>query len=224
MQAKHGILPALVASLATIAVAQNAVQLGVFGFTRISKPVDFVICGMQFQKGTNLTPATVYGDTLPTGSKIWRWNGSVYESSLYGPVFVLGQGLVTKWSSNLDLGSGQGYWVEVSGGSESILSGGVPLEDAFTNSISAGFQICSYPYPVDVEVADLGFAPSSGDKIYVWNGSNYVSSVYGPVFVLGQGLVTKWSNETLLVPAGEGFWYESVANTNWIATRPYGLD
>jgi hypothetical protein len=107
---------------------------------------------------------------------------------------------------------------------ESTLSGTVPEEDAVTNSIVAGFQLCSFPYPVDRVVTNLGFSPVPGDKIYVWSGSGYESASYGPLVVIGVGLVTKWDNETLAIPVGAGFWYESGENTAWIAERPYNLD
>jgi len=209
--------------MVSLASAQTVVTLGTFGFSRVAEPAGFHIAGMQFDNTTN-TPQTVYGDTLPSGSKVYSWNGSGYSSATYGPVFVPGTGTVTKWNADLDLGNGDGYWVEAPGVVASTLSGDVPLDDSITNSIVAGFQLCSYPYPVDRVVTNLGFSPVSGDKIYVWDGSGYSSSSYGSVFVPGTGTVIKWNNETLSIATGEGFWYESNANTNWIASRPFILN
>ncbi len=205
--------------LASIASAQEVVTLGTFGFVKNAHTNTYHISGMQFDNSPSNTPTIVYGDTLPKGSKIYVWDGG-YTIAEYNDVYVPGQGLVTKWDIDPELGNGQGYWVEVPSTTNATLSGDVPMADAVTNSISIGLQLCSYPYPVDRVVTNLGFTPSKGDKIYDWSGG-YVITEYNDVFVPGQGLVTKWNNETLPIAVGKGFWYESVANTNWIATKPY---
>ena len=220
---KTGIIAGLIC-VVSAASAQVTTTSSVVGFRKIDEPAGFHISGMQFNVTTNNSPETIYGDTLPSGSKIYKWTGSGYSSATYGPVFVPGQGLVTKWNASLTLDQGEGYWVESPSAVDASFYGEVPLADTVTNSISAGFQLCSFPYPIDRVITNLGFTPISGDKIYVWNGSSYASSSYGQVFVPGQGLVTKWNNETLSISVGEGFWYESGVNTNWVATRPFSLD
>lgn len=222
MKEKFGIA-AVFLCMVSLASAQTAVTLGTFGFSKVQEPAGFFISGMQFDNETN-TPTTVYGDSLPSGSQIYKWNGSSYSSASYGQVFVPGTGLVTKWDADLDLGSGDGYWVQSPDAVDATLSGDVPVDAAITNSIIAGFQICSFPYPVDRVITNLGFTPTSGDQIYVWSGSGYASSSYGSVFVPGTGLVTKWDNETLAIAVGEGFWYLSNVNTDWIVEKPYNLD
>lgn len=176
------------------------------------------ISGMQFLNETN-TPTSVYGDQLPKGSKIYKFDGS-YTIVTYTDVFVPIQGLVTKWSSEVDLGNGDGYWVEVPSASEAILSGEVSTENSITNNIEIGLQLVSYPYPVERVITNLGFTPAKGDKIYVYDGS-YTIITYTDVFVPIQGLVTKWSNETLSIGVGEGFWYEAVSPQTWIANKPF---
>ena len=166
----------------------------------------------------------MYGDELPSGSKIYKWTDEGYLSSTYGDVFVPGTGVVTKWDSDLDLNSGEGYWIYTPSSVDAYLSGDVPLDDSITNSIVEGYQICSYPYPVDRVVTNLGFTPSSGDKIYVWDGSGYGSSTYGDVFVPGSGVVTKWDNEDLQVGVGQGFWYYSTVAVEWVVERPYSTE
>ena len=206
--------------MVSLAAAQEVVTLGTFGFKKVAEPAGLHIAGMQFNNVTN-TPKTVYSDTLASGSKIYTWNGTGYSIALYGPVFDPETGLVTKWDASPDLGNGDGYWVEASSAVDSTLSGDVPMDDAITNSIVVGLQLCSYPFPVDRVVTNLGFTPFSGDKIYAWNGTGYAISLYGPVFDPETGLVTKWDDETLSVAVGEGFWYESGVNTNWIVAKPF---
>jgi len=204
--------------LASIASAQEVVTLGTFGFVKNAHTNTYHISGMQFDNSPSNTPEIVYGDSLPLGSKIYAWNGSGYDISEYNE-FWEPPNIVTKWSSDPELGNGEGYWVEVPVSTNTVLSGDVPMDDAITNSIVAGFQICSYPYPVDRVVTNLGFTPALGDKIYVWNGSTYTFSEYNE-FWEPPNVVTKWNN-VLTITAGVGFWYESSANTNWIVERPF---
>ncbi len=221
MNLKRGIAVGLCCAT-TVASAQEVVTLGTFGFVKdAASSAGYHISGMQFYADTNNTPDTLYSTNLPLNSMIYAWNGAGYDPATYKKVYVSGQGFVTKWSDAPELPNGQGYWVDVPSAAEAVLSGTVPMDDAITNSIAAGFQICSFPYPVSCSITNLGFTPSEGDMIYVWDGDSYDPSTYKKVYVSGQGFVTKWSNDAIELSPGEGFWYDSVANTNWIALRPY---
>jgi 3D (Asp-Asp-Asp) domain-containing protein len=215
------LLIAVTTLFAIAAHSQTVSTVNIMGYTKDISPTNgFHISGMQFDNESN-TVTTIYGDTLPKGSKIYVWNGSGYDTASYTDVFVPIVGVVTKWTADLELGNAKGYWVEAAGSAESILTGDVPMDNAITNSISTGYQLLSYPYPVDRVVTNLGFSPTSGDKIYVWDGTGYSSSSYTDVFVPIVGLVTKWTDETLQIKAGQGFWYESVTDTTWIANKPF---
>ena len=204
--------------------AQSETTKAILGVSRLQQTMGYHIACMQYNNNATNTPSSIYGDTLPSGSKIYKWTGSGYQSATYGPVFIPGSGLVTKWDADLSLDSGEGFWVYGAASIDTFLSGNVPVDDAITNSIASGFQICSYSYPVGRVVTNMGFSATSGDKIYVWNGTNYVTSSYGQVFVPGQGLVVKWDNENLQVKVGQGFWYQSTATNTWVALRPFSLN
>ncbi len=223
-QMKKILITALLSSLiagAAFADNSNVVSsANVVGYVEDVCPSGFHISGMQFYNETN-TPETVYGDTLPKGSKVYMFNGTDYVTAEYTDVFVPGTGLVTKWDTALDLSLGSGYWVDVPSTTNTILSGDVPLDDTITNSIIEGFQLLSYPYPTDRVVSNLGFSPAKNDKIYVFDGTDYKTSKYTDVFVPGTGLVTKWDDETLAIPVGQGFWYETTNITSWIVNRPF---
>jgi len=213
------LLAGLIGSSA-FAVTNTVTSANIVGYIKDNAPVGYHITGMQFDNATN-TPQTVYGNTLPKGSKVYKFNGSDYVTAQYTDVFVPGTGLVTKWNASINLSLGDGYWLQVPGATNAILSGNVPMDASITNHISEGLQILSYPYPVDRVVTNLGFLPSKGDKIYVFNGNDYITSKYTDVFVPGTGLVTKWNNETLAIPAGSGFWYETTNAPDWVTIRPF---
>lgn len=179
------------------------------------------ISALQFDTGTSNTPTSVYGDNLPKGSKMFLWNGSGYEIASYTDVFVAFVGNVTKWDANPEFFIGDGYWIDSAGVSTSVLSGNVILSDSVTNGLIEGVNLVSYPYPVDRVITNLGFTPNKGDKIFIWNGTGYDIASYTDVFVAFQGNVTKWDNETNSISVGQGFWYESVSNSTWIANKPF---
>ena len=221
MSLKKELLIALM-GMVSLASAQEVVTLGTFGFTKDTSAVAGIhLSGMQFYNGTNNTPDTLYSTNLPLNSVVHAWNGSTYDSSTYKSVFVSGSGFVIKWTSDPELAQGQAYWVEAPSAMDAVLSGTVPMDDAITNAIVTGLQLCSFPYPVDRVITNLGFSPSINDVVHVWNGTTYDSSTYKSVFVSGSGFVLKWTDETLPITIGEGFWYESGANIPWIALRPY---
>lgn len=217
---KKLVLTAAVVACAGVVSAQVYSE-NIVGYNKdAASAAGFHISAMQFENATN-TPTTVYGSQMPVGSKIYKFNGTSYDTSTYGSVFVPIQGLVTKWSAELNLAGGAGYWVEVPSAAEAVLAGEVPAAASITNQLSAGFSLVSYPYPVDRVVTNMDLSPAVGDKIYVFNGTSYDTSTYGSVFVPIQGLVTKWSNETLAIGVGEGFWYETTSAQAWVVNKPF---
>lgn len=211
--------------IATAVYAQE-VTIGIVGIMRVSEPAGFYIAGMPYNMSQTNTPDIIYADELPLGSKIYKWNGNIYEISEYNEFFdfELFEDVI-KWSADYSLNTGEGYWVYTPSLVDTFLSGDVGVVEAVTNTINIGFQICAYPYPVDRVVTNLGFNPSLGDKIYVWNGTGYESSEYNEFFdfELFEDVI-KWSDETLLLETGQGFWYSATAETDWIVQRPYSLD
>ncbi len=219
---KKIIATAAMAACAAVVTAQTVTSANIVGYNKeTATSAGFAISGAQFETGATNTPSSVYGDQLPSGSKIYKFNGTSYDTSEYGSVFVPISGLVTKWNVELDLSGGVGYWVEYPEAAEAIVSGEVPSADSITNSIEAGFNLVSYPYPVERVITNLGFAPAEGDKIYVFNGSSYDTTEYGSIFVPISGFVTKWNNETLSIDVGQGFWYETDSAQTWIAEKPF---
>lgn len=222
---KAKIILALFASVA-ISIAQQGTIMGIFGASHVQEPAGYHIAGMQYNPDATNTPSSVYGDSLAFGSKIYRWNGTGYESSEYNEFYDFEIfDYVVKWDVDFSLDRGDGYWVYAPSAVDTYLNGNVPVVDTVTNTISVGFQICSFPYPVDRVVTNLGFTPSYGDRIYVWNGANYESSEYNEFYDFEIfDYVVKWDNESLPVGVGQGFWYKSTVATNWVVQRPFSVD
>lgn len=208
--------------LASITTAQT-VTLGTFGYSRKDVPIGFEMSAMQFFSGTNSSVSSVYSNSLPIGTKVWSFNGNTYDtpSTLVSYTDRSGQS-ITNWTVDLDLEDlGSGHWLELPTASEVMYSGNVPMDDVITNSITTGFQICAYPYPVDRVVSNLGISGTIGDRIWVLKGSGYESSTL--VFYTDRSgqPITNWTAATLEIGVGDSFWYEAIGDSQWIVERPY---
>jgi hypothetical protein len=195
------------------------------GYSTDAGPTGLHIAGYQFIDGSE-TVESVLGDQLPVGTKVYLYTtGSGYSISTYESYFDLDTfTTVTNWNpKTADLSGATGFWVENNSGAavQSIMSGEVPMDDSFTNSIVEGLQLLTYPYPVAMDVVDMGFSPNIGDKIYTYS-SGYSIATYETYFDIDTfTTVTDWNPKTASVEVGEGFWYEGVAASTWVATRPF---
>ena len=203
---------AVFACAASIASAQTVTSANMVGYNKAAMATGLQILGTQFDTGDN-TPEGIFGDSLPYGSKIYSYNGGYSISTFTEGVF----GNPDDWDTALDLGQIQGYWVQIPAGAyTNIISGEVYLDDSVTNSIVIGLQLVSYPYPVERTVSQMGFVPSYGDKLYKYAGGYAISTYTEGVF----GNPDAWDLDFAL-GVGEGFWYQSGVNTDWIVDRPF---
>ena len=175
--------------------------------------------GIQFDTAASHTPESVFGSSLPYGSKIYKYTApsGPYSIATYTQgVFGNPDG----WTPSFDIGGGVGFWVEVPTGSfTNVISGNVPVSGAVTNSISVGLQLITYSFPVAKTVKQLGFTPSYGDKIYKYNAPNgpYAIATYTQgVF----GNPDEWTPD-FEIGVGEAFWYEAVSASSWIVTENF---
>ena len=86
---------------------------------------------------------------------------------------------------------GDALWAQAGGydTNELFLIGEVLLELAITNSITNGFNLVSYPYPVELSIRDMGFEASVGDTISLWNGATYDTYEYKSFFELNEFII-----------------------------------
>lgn len=209
---------AALACLASIAAAQ-VTSANIVGYNKASldDSSGIQIVALQFNVADS-TVSGVVGDSLPLGSKIYKFVDGSYSGNIstYGPVFLSGNA----WTPDLTIELGSSFWVQVPSTSTNIFAGEVETADSVTNSVVPGLQMLSYPYPVERGIDQLGLTPEVGDKIYKFANGSYTGgiSTYGPVFLSGNA----WT-PALSFGVGEGFWYESTAVTtnDWVVNKPF---
>lgn len=225
---KLGMTVAVLACAASVVSAQTVTSANIVGFGKVPATNGLQIASMQFLNGETNTLDSVFGDLYPEGTKILTYDGgytfSTYAISYPPPTYqpVLG------WSDGIStLAPGQGFWIQLppasTGEYEALMNGEVPMDDSVTNAVASGLNLFSYPYPVDVEIQNLGFVPSLGDKIFVYSNTggyttiSYAVSYPPPAYDRVEG----WSNPSLTIPVGGGFWYQTSAPASWIVNRPF---
>ena len=211
---------------AFIAQAQTTSD-NIVGYVKETVQPGLKISTFQFESGSSLA-SEVYGDAFDVGSKIYTYNaGSGYgQISTYESYFDLNTFMmVTGWNPDVTLASGQAYWLENAGGSavEAVVAGEVPDDASKVISIEAGLQLIGFPYPVAVDVENMGFTPSLGDKVYTYNsGSGYGQiSTYESYFDLNTFMMVEGWNPSVTIGVGDGVWYEANASFDWTATKPF---
>jgi plastocyanin domain-containing protein len=227
---KMMIISALTACAAVVA-AETVTSANIVGYNKDTLPVGLKISGYQFSADETLDD--IYGGQYPEGTKLYTYTaGAGYgASATYETYFDLDTYQnVTGWNpATVTLSTGQGYWLDNSSGSvteEAVVSGEVPSADVVTNNISIGLQLIAYPYPVAMNLVDMEFSPTEGDKVYTYNaGTGYGdSATYESYFDLDTyQTVTGWNPNDVTVDVGEGVWYEAVADQLWIVNRPFDM-
>jgi hypothetical protein len=216
---KKLVLITAVIACAAMVMAQTVTSQNIVGYSKGAN-TGLELGSAQFFVGTGNTVTEIFGDQLPVGSKIYKYDpvsGYVGNIATYSSVFLGG----TAWSPELSIAPGEAYWVETAGAAPSITAGEVPLDDSVTNNIVPGLQLLSYPYPVQVSISQMEFTPTVGDKIYKYDPvTGYVGNIstFSTVFLGG----TAWSTD-ITFDVGDGFWYESAAGgtVQWIVNRPF---
>ncbi len=208
---KRIIITATLVACAAVVSAQTVTSVNIVGYSKVETVNGLVMIAQQFDGGS--TPADLFGDTLPLGSRIYQFTTSGYNVSEYKSIFLSGDA----WDTSLDLSAGS-FWVETSMVTTNIFSGEVPLADSITNNLVPGLSLVAYPYPVEVGVDDLGLIPELGDRIYQFTTSGYNVSEYKSVFLSGDA----WDTP-LVFGVSDGFWYENSgeATNVWIAVKAF---
>ncbi|MBN2164336.1 MAG: hypothetical protein JXR25_04560 [Pontiellaceae bacterium] len=221
---KKMIMTVAVLACAASVVSAQVTSANIVGYNKdVAPAMSFHIASCQFDGGA-YDPNSVYGDSLPVGSKIYQFNGETYNITTYINDYDENFNPITTWYPNtLDLSVGS-YWVANNSASEqvAILSGEVDLSESVTNSISAGFQMLSYPYPVAISSANSMDLPAQvGDKIYIFNGSTYNISTYISDYDENFNPITTWYPDSIDLGVGQGFFYSSASAASWVVARPF---
>jgi len=212
---KKLVLTAAVLGFAASMASAQVYSQNIVGYSK-SDNSGYTLVGNQFL-GDSTAPSAVLGDQMDYGTQLYVFDGdNGYQTSTYNQGFFGGE---DSWSNDsLDLGLGVGFWVSVpTGTNTTMFAGEVNTAAQTTNSIVSGFQILSYPYPVESKISEMGFVPQYGDQVFVWTPNGYSSATYNQGFF---GDEDSWSVD-LVIGIGEGFWYSSSVDVSWIAERPF---
>lgn len=175
------------------------------GFNMICNPLDLD------GTGTNNTIQTTLGTQLPSGSAAYAFaNGAFVSPSALFSHGAWGGGTN---AVNTALNPGGGIFLSVAGGSPvTVTFIGNVLQGSLSNAYNAGFNIISSQVPIAGTMQhQLGYAPTAGDSVYVWNALaqayNTPSSLYShgawnvePNLSIGQAVFLKSA------AAGGGAW------------------
>ena len=219
---KKTVITLAVVAFAAAAVQATTTSANIVGYSKSTSSTLYAIAANQFSGNDN--PSEVFGSSYPVGTKIYVFSGGSYSTTEYIDTFDENFNAVQAWSPDtLTVTPGTGYWVENNSGSEieAILAGEVSSEASIETSLTTGLQLISYPYPVARTVSQMGFSPTVGDKIFVFNGSSYSTAEYIDTFDENFNAVQEWSPSTLSVGVGQGFWYEANADQTWTAVKPF---
>lgn len=178
------------------------------------------IVALQFSgMDDGVTLANSFDGLAENESVLYRFNGAGYDVyNFYGDNGWY-QGAVL--ADDVVINKGEAVWLQ--GGSSAITamqSGDVPSADSLTNSVAAGIDLTSNPYPVATRLGDLeGSALVENDAIlYVFNGAGYdVYNYYG---------VNGWYQGATLaddveIAVGQGFWLQSTAGGDLMFTKGF---
>lgn len=194
------------------------------------------------QDGETPTPESLFGATLPVGTKVLVWDTSKsppsYTTSEYSidvgppPNFVT----ITNWSHALPLNRGTGFWLMIPQNAPEqayavLIAGSVPDEGEHSSSIAENLNMVAYAFPADVLWTNTSLAQSAsvGDKVYLWRKSeadgkwgyqiNTYENTIGPPPTFTP--TTGWAFNDMVIPVGRAIWYQSATAKTWTEDRPY---
>ena len=236
---KKIIIAAMALTCATAIVSADTVTSeNVVGYNKFQIKDGLQMPGLQFIGTGDAIPESLFGDSLPVGSKIYIWGNdgttSGYEAIATYIQPALPPNAPTKWDNDPVIPLGAAYWVRlpsaISTNIEVTISGDVLMDSNKVVTIESGLQLICNPYPVALTVGDLNITPAVGDKVYVWGNdgttAGYISVTTYVQPPLPPGAPAKWDNPDALIGVGQGFWYKSAdlgAKTlTW--TRPSGVE
>ena len=147
------------------------------GFNAMANQLDFD------GTGTNNTVATVFGTNLVAGTTVLAWEPSLAGYTTAGWVSSKG---VLKWTGNTNgvsaaLNEGSGVFVQ-SPSANSLTLVGTVLQGTNLISLVQGYNLVSSVAPISGDiVTNLGYVPSVGDAVLLWNTTAQSYTQYGYV-------------------------------------------
>ncbi|MGD9873253.1 MAG: hypothetical protein AB7T27_03180 [Kiritimatiellia bacterium] len=233
---------------AAVAIAQEAVySLNVVGFQKVTaKPTAFTLPGVPFQAASHelnslVGPQLTAAKNYLAADRIYLWDSASQKYKYY----FLNSAIGNKWVSytnttvattNAFIYSNDGFWISTVAASTQtvVLVGDVINVGAVTSSITAGFNLKSYPFSAPRSINEMNLNNGTAaknylaaDRIFLWDAASQ-KYVY---FFLNSTIGNKWASYTNTTVAAsnvinpnDGFWYQAVGPVTWTAMKPYTLD
>ncbi len=205
----------LALSLAT-SQAQSVYSKNVVGYVQLNLTNGFNFVANQLDldlTGTNNNLRTVFGtNSLPNATKAWVWISGGWQAATYSASAGKWSGSYTN-AVNTALNPGGGIMVQITTAyptNAKVTFVGNVLQAAITNTVTAGFQVISTPFPLSGQVdTNFGYRPSKFDKIYTWNP---VTQNYNSPVATYSG--TKW-NVDPQIAVGQPIFLNASSNNVW---------
>jgi hypothetical protein len=191
--------------------AQGVYSQNIVGYINVPLSAGYTLVANQLDvdgTGTNNSIYTSVGTNLPTGSQIFAWNGTTFNQSK-----LLASG---KWSANNSfftnaVNPGSGIFIDVPTATNITLVGTV-ITGTNVYPVTTGYQVVAPSAAVTGGIKTaLGYTPSTGDQVFVWNGTTFTQHKY-----LASGSWSGGGEPTFTV--GEAVFLDSTVNTNWTQT------
>lgn len=132
------------------------------GYNLINNPLDLD------GTGTNNTVQGVFGSQLPSGSSVYAFAGGAYANPAASYTTKGGWAGGTN-AANAALNTGGGVFIKVPSAATVTVVGNV-MQGALSTHFINGYNIISSQVPMaGLMQTGLGYTPTSGDTVYIWN-------------------------------------------------------
>jgi hypothetical protein len=156
--------------------------------------------------GTNNSLASVFGSQLPANSVVEVWQpskGTFRTTTWNGSSWTLNNLIISN-----ALNPGSGFFLSCPVSTNFTLVGNV-ITGTNTYPIAAGYQVIAPIGPVAGTIGtQLGYTPSVGDLVEVWNGNK-------GTFKTDSYTVSGWSGVEPTFTVGTAVFLDAANNTNW---------
>lgn len=202
-----------------------------------------VMSGQSGYDDESFDPTTELRVWTGGGYDTFGWTGNLLTDSpnMASEMGVNDDSLNNKWLTDSyeeaeePLNTSLGYWLKAGSAGTVTFSGEVPSSDTVTVQVSAGLNLVSYPWPMDVDLKNIQMNGQSGyddesfdptTELRVWTGGGY--DTYGwtgnllvdspnmasEMGVSDNSLDNLWLNDAYEVPdeplpIGKGFWIKA---------------
>ncbi|MDR3434491.1 MAG: hypothetical protein P4L95_21760 [Rouxiella aceris] len=180
----------------------------VTGYTALANQLDYD------GTGTNNTVATVFGTNLVAGTTVLAWEAA--SASYVSANWILSRGAL-QWANKTNaisaaLNAGQGVFVQ-SPSTNNLTLVGTVLQGTNLLSLVTGYNFVSSVAPISGDlVTNLGYTPSVGDNILLWNNTTQSYKEYSYINSRGTSV---WSPSVPQISVGQSFFIQAAAAETW---------